>query len=97
MFKTLHLQTDEILDATFYLDLAFTRKCKGISTKMQVPEPRAVILEVYKRNEFHFFYIIIISVHELLRRGNALTLNPASISLMQEHALLKEKEANDVI
>lgn len=33
MFKTLHLQTDEILDATFYPGLAFTRKCKGIATK----------------------------------------------------------------
>lgn len=59
MFKTLHLQTDEIPDATFYLALAFTRKCKRISTEMQVPEPRAVILEEYKRNEFHFFILLL--------------------------------------
>lgn len=97
MFKTLHLQTDEILDATFYLDLAFTRKCKGISTEMQVPEPGAVILEVYKRNKsFIFLYYYYLSAWTF-KKGECLTLNPASISLMQEHALRKEKEANDVI
>lgn len=69
--------------------------------EIQVPELGVVISKCKKEMRVSLLLLIIailtISVHELLRRGNALTLNPTSISLMQEHAFLKEKDANDVL